>query len=96
VPQALLQAMFAGIPCVTTDAGAIPEIARDGDTARVVAREDPRALATAIDAVLDDCAASAAMAQRARGYVVPRFGIDLMLDRMERVFRAALAQARQR
>src|SRR5690349_17087991 len=30
VPQALLQAMFMGVPCVTTDAGAIPEIARDG------------------------------------------------------------------
>ena len=42
VPQALLQAMFAGVPCVTTDAGAIPEIARDGETALVVAREDAR------------------------------------------------------
>ena len=33
------------------------------------------------------------MAQRARAYVVPRFGLDLMLDRMERVFRTALAEA---
>jgi len=92
VPQALLQAMFAGIPCVTTEAGAIPEIARDGDTARIVAREDPHALAAAIDAILDDRDASAAMAQRAREFVVPRFGLDLMLDRMERVFRTALAE----
>jgi glycosyltransferase involved in cell wall biosynthesis len=84
--------MFAGIPCVTTEAGAIPEIARDGDTARIVAREDPHALAAAIDAVLDDRDASAAMAQRAREFVVPRFGLDLMLDRMERVFRTALAE----
>jgi glycosyltransferase involved in cell wall biosynthesis len=96
VPQALLQAMFAGIACVTTDAGAIPEIARDCDTARVVSREDPRALAAAIDAVLDDREGSLAMAHRARDYVVPRFGLDLMLDRMEQVFRTALADAAQR
>jgi glycosyltransferase involved in cell wall biosynthesis len=93
VPQALLQAMFAAIPCVTTDAGAIPEIAHDGETARVVRREDPQALAAAIDALLDDRDAASQMAQRAREHVVPRFGLDLMLDRMERVFRTALAQS---
>ena len=93
VPQALLQAMFAAIPCVTTDAGAIPEIARDGDTARVVPREDAQALAAAIDALLADRNAGARLAQRAREHVVPRFGLDLMLDRMERVFRTALAES---
>jgi glycosyltransferase involved in cell wall biosynthesis len=92
VPQALLQAMFATIPCVTTDAGAIPEIARDRDTARVVPREDPAALAAAIDDVLDAPDESAAMAQRARAFVVPRFGLETMLDRMEDVFRRAMAE----
>jgi glycosyltransferase involved in cell wall biosynthesis len=91
VPQALLQAMFMAVPCVTTDAGAIPEIARDADTARVVPREDAAALARAIDSLLDDPAGSAAMAERARAYVVPRFGLPSMLDRMEDVFRRALA-----
>ena len=92
VPQALLQAMFMAIPCVTTDAGAIPEIARNDETARIVPREDAAALAQAIDAVLDDPAGSAAMAERARAYVVPRFGLPLMLDRMEDVFRRALSE----
>ncbi|HKP66580.1 MAG TPA: glycosyltransferase, partial [Casimicrobiaceae bacterium] len=96
VPQALLQAMFAAIPCVTTDAGAIPEIARDGETARVVRREDSQSLAAALDAVLDDRAAATAMAQRAREHVVPRFGLELMLDRMEHVFRTALAESSRR
>ena len=31
-----------GVPCVTTDAGAIPEIARDGDTATIVAQAGRR------------------------------------------------------
>lgn len=94
VPQALLQAMFAGIPSVTTDAGAIPEIARDGDTARVVRREDSHALAQAIDDMLDDRDRSAAMAERARAFVTPRYDLATMLDRMEDVFRSALAERR--
>ena len=56
-------------------------------------REDAQALAAAIDALLADRNAGARLAQRAREHVVPRFGLDLMLDRMERVFRIALAES---
>jgi glycosyltransferase involved in cell wall biosynthesis len=94
VPQALLQAMFAGIPSVTTSAGAIPEIARDGETARVVAAQDPVALARAIDGLLDDPHEAARLAEGARAFVLPRYGLDTMLDRMEAVFRRALAENR--
>ena len=90
VPQALLQAMFARVPVVTTDAGAIPEIARDGDTATVVPREDPTALAVALDALLDDPARGAAQAERAYAFVAQRYALDGMLERMEEVFRRAL------
>lgn len=94
VPQALVQAMLAGIPCVTTRAGAIPEIARDGDTATVVAASDPAALAAGIDAVLADRPRAEAMAARARAFVLPRYGLSGMLDRMEAVFAEASAEAR--
>jgi glycosyltransferase involved in cell wall biosynthesis len=95
VPQALLQAMFAGIPCVTTGAGAIPEIARDGETARIVPAEDPAALARALDGLLDDPRETARLAAAARAFVLPRYGLATMLDRMEAVFRRALAEATQ-
>jgi glycosyltransferase involved in cell wall biosynthesis len=93
VPQALLQAMFAGVPCVTTDAGAIPEIARDGDTATIVAREDSAALAAGIDGLLADPGRARGQAQRARAFVSSRYTLAAMLDRMEAVFRRALADA---
>jgi mannosyltransferase len=83
--------MFAGIPCVTTDAGAIPEIARAGETATIVAREDADALAAGIDAVLDDPARASAQAARALSFVAPRYTLEAMLDRMEAVFRQALS-----
>jgi glycosyltransferase involved in cell wall biosynthesis len=93
VPQALLQAMFAGIPCVTTPVGAIPEIARDDDTALLVPPSDAAALARAIDRLLADPALGARLAASARAYVAPRYGLATMLDRMEAVFRRALADA---
>jgi glycosyltransferase involved in cell wall biosynthesis len=94
VPQALLQAMFAGVPCVTTSAGAIPEIARDGETARVVPAQNPQALADAIDALVDRPDAAARLATAARAFVLPRYGFEKMLDRMEAVFRRALVERR--
>jgi len=93
VPQALLQAMFAGVACLTTDAGAIPEIAHPGETALVVARENVQALADGLDTLLADAALRARLAASARAYVLPRYGLAAMLDRMETVFRRALAQA---
>jgi glycosyltransferase involved in cell wall biosynthesis len=91
VPQALLQAMFARVPCVTTDAGAIPEIARDGDTATIVAKQDAGALAAGIDRLLANPALAAAQATRAHAFVASRYTLETMLDRMEAVFRRALA-----
>ena len=93
VPQALLQAMFAGVACITTDAGAIPEIARHGDTALVVAKQDVAALAGGLDALLADAEMRARLAANARAFVVPRYGLPVMLDRMETAFRRALADA---
>jgi glycosyltransferase involved in cell wall biosynthesis len=90
VPQALLQAMFARVPCVTTDAGAIGEIARDGDTATIVAKEDAGALAAGIDRLLADPLLATAQAARAHAFVSSHYTLDLMLDRMEAVFRRAL------
>jgi len=95
VPQALLQAMFAGVACVTTAVGAIPEIARDGATALVVPAGDAQALARAIDRLLGDPALRLRLADRARAEVAPRYGLSTMLDRMEAAFRHAIEDARR-
>jgi glycosyltransferase involved in cell wall biosynthesis len=92
VPQALLQAMVARLPCVTTSVGGIPEIARDGETARIVPAKDSRALARAIDALLADPIEAQRLAENAHAFVVPRYGLATMLDRMEVVFRRALTE----
>ena len=87
VPQALLQAMGCALPVVTTDAGAIPEIAQHGETAWVVAKEDSGQLAQALILLAGDPALRARLGENACAQVRERHGIERMLDRMEAVFR---------
>jgi glycosyltransferase involved in cell wall biosynthesis len=89
VPQALLQAMSVGIPCVTTNAGAIGEIAINDVTALVVAKQNAVALAAGIDRLLDAAALGERLTWSARERAQTKFGIAAMLDAMEAVFRRA-------
>jgi glycosyltransferase involved in cell wall biosynthesis len=89
VPQALMQAMLVGVPCVTTDAGAIGEIAIPDTTALVVAKQNAVALAAGIDRLLGNAPLAARLAWSARERAHAKFGLDVMLDEMEGVFRRA-------
>lgn len=96
VPQAILQAMACGVPVITTDTGAIGEVAYgavheggDDDTACIVGKEDAPGLRDAIVALKDDALRRERMARNALAVVRERHGIEGMLDRMEMVFRQA-------
>jgi glycosyltransferase involved in cell wall biosynthesis len=89
VPQALLQAMAVGVPCVTTATGAIGEIAIHDATALVVARQNAVALAAGIDRLLADKPLAERLAWSARERTRAKFGISAMLDGMGAVFRRA-------
>jgi len=96
VPQALVQAMFVGVPCVTTDAGSIGEVALAEHTALVVPKHNAVALAAAIDRLLGNRELGAALARSARERVASRFSLNAMLDRMERVFLRAIDEHESR
>jgi glycosyltransferase involved in cell wall biosynthesis len=91
VPQALVQAMMSGLACVTTAAGAIPEIARDGETALVVPTENVDALAAAITRLAEDAALRAKLGAAARAHCVAHHSYEAMLTSMEAVFARACA-----
>ncbi len=92
VPQALMQAMLTGLPVISTPVGAIAEIIEDGRTGLIVASQDAGALAQAIDRVLVDDSLARGLGAAARAEAVERFGFERMIDRMETVFRNAIAQ----
>jgi glycosyltransferase involved in cell wall biosynthesis len=95
VPQAILQAFACALPVVTTAAGAIGEVAHDGDTALVVGMEDAADLTRGIRRLLDDSVLAQGLAQRAHTLAQARFSLDAMLDRMEGVFQAAIGAQRR-
>ena len=87
VPQALVQAMLCALPCVTTAAGSIGEIARDGMTAIVVKAQDVVDLQRGLERALGDAELRIRLGNAARLYCAANLGVETMLDRMERVFR---------
>jgi len=91
VPQALLQAMLAGLPCVTTNVGGIGELAVDGSTALVVPPESVAALGTALERLMNDEALRKTLGAAARQHCIERFAYERMLDRMETIYREAAA-----
>jgi glycosyltransferase involved in cell wall biosynthesis len=89
VPQALVQAMLTGLPCVTTGVGGIPEIAMHEKTALVVPAEDGGALGAALQRLLEDPALSKRLGDAARAHCAANFSRERMLDRMEEIYRQA-------
>ncbi len=95
VPQALMQAMACELPVVTTSAGAILELARDGENAIVVPSEDPAALATAIEKLLKDPVLRRRLGSAGRRLVEAKHSTAVMLDAMEAVFHNAIKRLRR-
>jgi len=92
VPQALMQAMLAGLPCVTTTAGSIGELAKHEETALVVPMQDPRALARSLERLIADPVLRGKLGAASRAHCLGRFSLERMLDDMEAVFAAAVRE----
>ena len=86
VPQSILQAMACALPVVSTPIGAIAEAVDDGVTGLLVPPRDSTALAAALARLMDDAALRRRMGDAGRAAALERFGLDRMLDGMERVF----------
>ena len=89
VPNALLEAMAASLPAVTTDAGGLPEAAQDGRTGLVVPQADPQALAEAIERLERDGELRARLVSGAHELLRERFSLERNAARLAGLLRAA-------
>ncbi|UCF67341.1 MAG: glycosyltransferase family 4 protein [Acidobacteriota bacterium] len=64
-PMAILEAFAAGLPVISTAAGGIPHLVRDGETGFIIPLDDDRAMAERAERLLADPSLARAMAERA-------------------------------
>lgn len=53
-PLVLLEAMAQGLPCISTDEGAIPDIIDDGETGFICEKKNPQDLADQMETLIKD------------------------------------------
>lgn len=73
MPNALLEAMAAGLPCVATRVGGIPEAVEDGESGFLVPARAPVALAAALSNILDDPELAGRLGTQAARTIAQRF-----------------------
>jgi glycosyltransferase involved in cell wall biosynthesis len=87
----LIEAMAAGLPIVATDAGGNAEVVADGQTGFIVPPQNPFCLAEAILTLCKDPERARAMGAAGRVRARERFTADLMVRRLEDLYRGLLA-----
>lgn len=80
LPMALLEAMSAGLPCISTAVGGIPDVLKDG-TGLLAPASDDAALAEAMISVARDPALAARLGEAGRSTIHARFSVDAVVDR---------------
>jgi len=83
----LIEAMAAGAALVASRAGAAELVVEDGVTGVLTPPGDAGSLAAAIEPLMRDPAAAAAMGARARQRVLERFSLDAEANRIAEVYR---------
>ncbi len=92
-PNALIEAMAAGLPIVSTVAGGIPEIATHNQHALLIAPGDIAALAEAIGQLLDDPGRARALGAAARMHAESEFSPLTRAERIASLYRDTLKPA---
>lgn len=91
LPKALLEAMAAGLPCVTTDVPGCREAVRDGETGFLVPPKEPKALANALKILIQDPALRRQMGRRGRVQVLNEFSSSIICEQTLQLYKKLLA-----
>ena len=95
MPLALIEGMAAGCAVIGSAVPGVREVIREGEDGRLVAENDPVALADALESLLRAPDEAARLGAAARRAAVERYSRELMNARYESLF-LALAQERPR
>lgn len=82
----LLEAMHYGVPLVASNVGGIPDVVKDGETGLLVPQKDPKALASAIERLLEDRKLTDKIASNARKQLASNFSWINILDKIIKAY----------
>jgi glycosyltransferase involved in cell wall biosynthesis len=88
-PMAITQAMAAGKPVVSTDAGGARHLLENGKTGWIVPVQDSRALSQAMLRILEDEAGALEMGRRAKALAEQRFRASVVAQQTKVVYEIA-------
>jgi glycosyltransferase involved in cell wall biosynthesis len=81
IPNAILEAMAAGIPVISTPTSGIPEVVRDGETGVLVPVADAAALADSLETLVRQPELRSRLGESGRAFVVDAFDVNRNAER---------------
>jgi len=85
-PNAIVEAMSAGLPVVATGVGGVPELVEDGRTGVLVRVGDPAHLAAALAGLIEHPEHAARLGREARRVVLQRYSFERMVSSFEELY----------
>jgi glycosyltransferase involved in cell wall biosynthesis len=91
-PNAVLEALAAGVPVVANDSGGTRDAIRDGRTGVLLADPRPETIAAGICRVLADPAFAARLSARGRAHAACRYSMTRMAESYARLFTSVIEE----
>ena len=95
-PNAVVEAMAAGLPIVVSDVDGVSELIEDGRSGLLVPPDSPRALAQTLCQLMADPSAASRLGAAARQRALARHSFERMVAAFEGVYLSELARAGSR
>jgi glycosyltransferase involved in cell wall biosynthesis/peptidoglycan/xylan/chitin deacetylase (PgdA/CDA1 family) len=92
-PNAIIEAMAAGLPVVATSVGGIPELVNEGVTGRLVPPGNAYAIADALIELLDAPERAASFGRAGRRTVEQAYSFDRMVEQFETLYLEGLERS---
>jgi glycosyltransferase involved in cell wall biosynthesis len=96
MPNALMEAMAHGRPCIASNVGGVPELIDDGQTGLRFESGDDEALADGIVRLARDPALCRRLGEAARRKVTAEFTVENMVEQHEDLYRSLMNGRRSR